>query len=232
MRCTSVPSLKIMVRNAISGTLLGIVTGFAFSNGHAAELTVEIRDARGHAIPDTVVVATAAGNGSPTLASPMKPALMDQVDKAFVPSVLIVRTGTPVVFPNSDTVAHQVYSFSPAKRFELPLYRGQVHPPIELDRPGLIVLGCNIHDTMLGYIYVTDSPYFGKSDASGIWKMSALPAADYDVTIWSPRFRREATPVKQRVSVSDAQPALAHFLLPDVLRPQASPRTDARVRDY
>ena len=70
-------------------------------------------------------------------------------------------------FPNNDTVSHQVYSFSAAKRFQLPLYKGEVHPPVTFDRPGLVVLGCNIHDVMVGYIYVTDAPYFGKTDREG-----------------------------------------------------------------
>lgn len=154
---------------------------------------------------------------------------MDQVQKAFVPAVLVVRTGTPVIFPNSDTIAHQVYSFSPAKRFELGLYRGHPHPPVVLDHPGLIVLGCNIHDNMVGYIVVTDSPYFGKSDERGLWRMSALPSAEYDVTIWSPRLPRNAA-LKQHAVLSDAAPARTEFRLQQALR--AGPNSDARMKDY
>src|SRR5262245_41094741 len=106
-----------MLRNAIFLAMLVTVTVFAFSNGTAAELDVEVLDARGRWVPDAVVVATAIGVLSPP-AAPAKTAVMDQVGKAFVPSVLVVRTGTAVVFPNSDTVAHQVYSFSQPKRFE------------------------------------------------------------------------------------------------------------------
>jgi plastocyanin len=224
--------MKNVVRNAISNTLLAIVTAFALSSAHGADLTVEIRDARGRPVPDAVVVATVSGTTHPGIPSAPKPAVMDQVDKAFVPAVLIVRTGTPVVFPNSDTVAHQVYSFSPAKRFELPLYRGQAHPPIAFDRPGLVVLGCNIHDTMVGYIYVTDSPWFGKSDERGVLTLSSLPPADYEVTLWSPRLPRADTTVMQSVNVKDLTPALVRFHLQQVLRPDASPRLDARIRDY
>src|SRR5207248_5774076 len=79
---------------------------------------------------------------SPTV----RPAVMDQKNLAFTPRVLVVAAGTPVEFPNNDSVSHQVYSFSAAKRFQLPLYKGEVHPPITFDRPWLVVLGCNIHD--------------------------------------------------------------------------------------
>ena len=157
---------------------------------------------------------------------------MDQVARAFVPSVLVVRTGTPVIFPNSDTIAHQVYSFSSTKRFELGLYRGHPHPPIVLDQPGLVVLGCNIHDNMVGYIYVTDSPYFGRSDDRGVWKMGTLPPGEYDVTIWSPRLPPDAVSVKQHVGLSDVAPARVEFRLKQALRPGTGASPDARIRDY
>ena len=89
--------------------------------------------------------------------------------------ILVIHTGTPVDFPNSDNVADQVYSFSPAKRFQLSLYRGHVYPPLIFDQGGLVVLGCNIHDNMLGYIYVTPSPYFGKTGVSGTLRLDGLP---------------------------------------------------------
>lgn len=231
MRCKSVPiTLEVMVRNSILSAVLSSVMVFAFADCRSAELTVEITDARGRPVPDAVVIATAQGSASQPAAA--TPAVMDQVAKAFVPSVLVVRTGTPVIFPNSDTVAHQVYSFSPTKRFELGLYRGHPHPPIVLDQSGLVVLGCNIHDNMVGYIYVTASPYFGKSDDRGVWQMGTLPPGEYDVTIWSPRLPRDAASVKQQVRLSDVAPARVEFRLKQVLRPGTDASPDARIRDY
>jgi len=136
-----------------------------------------------------------------------------------------------VVFPNSDTVAHQVYSFSPAKHFELPLYRGQAHPPIVLDHAGLVVVGCNIHDSMLGYIYVTDSPYFSTSDSQGTSKFSSLPAVAYDLTVWSARLPRDAAQATQRVVLQDA-PASVQVRLTAALRPPIPASNNSRVRDY
>ncbi len=98
---------------------------------------------------------------------------MDQVDRQFSPYVLAVHTGTRVLFVNNDSVAHQVYSFSPAKRFELALYHGKPREPVVFDQPGIVTVGCNIHDNMVGYLYVTDAPWFGTTGNDGVWR-SAL----------------------------------------------------------
>ena len=82
-------------------------------------------------------------------------AIMDQVNLAFVPDVLVIPVHSSVQFPNSDAISHQVYSFSSARQFQLPLYRGKPYPPVVFDQPGVVTLGCNIHDNMLAYIVVT-----------------------------------------------------------------------------
>ena len=127
---------------------------------------------------------------------------MDQVDLAFAPAVLVVPVGSHIAFPNSDVVSHQVYSFSPAKRFQLPLYRGKPYPPVTFDLPGVVTLGCNIHDNMLGYVLVTDAPYYGQTTAAGTWSSAALPPGHYAVSIWHPRLRNLAKPMVQNVSVA------------------------------
>lgn len=104
----------------------------------------------------------------------------------FVPNILVIQTGSSVDFPNSDQIQHQVYSFSRAKRFELSLYAGHKYPPVLFDRAGLVVVGCNIHDNMIGYIYVTDSPFFGRTDAAGQLLLHGLPAGGYTLTLWHP----------------------------------------------
>jgi plastocyanin len=112
---------------------------------------------------------------------------MDQRNQEFVPHVLAVHTGTEVKFPNSDNIRHQVYSFSPAKRFELRLYGGTPSEPLLFDKPGIVVLGCNIHDWMVGYIYVTDEPWFAVSDSNGALTLDQLPAGHYVATLWHPK---------------------------------------------
>lgn len=133
---------------------------------------------------------------------------MDQIDRQFVPRILVVRAGTPIDFPNSDNIAHQVYSFSPAKRFQLSLYRGRVYPPLVFDKAGLVVVGCNIHDTMLGYIYVTPSPYFGKTDAQGTVHLDGLESGDYEVSAWSPRFNETEDQLQHDLQIGGANATL------------------------
>ena len=92
-----------------------------------------------------------------------------------LPRVTVVTVGTPVVFPNSDNVRHQEYSFSPAKRFELPLYSGKPAAPVVFNTAGVVELGCNIHDWMVGYVYVTNDPRFAVSDAQGRLSLDLPP---------------------------------------------------------
>jgi plastocyanin len=113
-------------------------------------------------------------------------AVMDQRDSTFVPGVLPVQVGTSVSFPNSDQVQHQVYSFSTPKPFELPLYSGTPLEPVRFDRPGVVVVGCNIHDWMIGYIVVLDTPHFGKSGADGVVRLD-VPPGRYTLRVWHAR---------------------------------------------
>jgi plastocyanin len=149
----------------------------------AATLTAEFVDAQGKPLTDAVL--TLQGPSGKPDAAPK--ADMDQRDQRFDPHVLAVRTGTQIRFPNSDDIRHQVYSFSPAKRFELRLYGGTPSDPVLFDKPGVVVLGCNIHDWMLGYVYVTDDPWFGVSNDKGTLILEQMPAGHYVATLWHPQ---------------------------------------------
>jgi plastocyanin len=116
------------------------------------------------------------------------PAIMDQRDNMFVPSVLAIRVNTLVRFPNSDDVRHHVYSFSPAKKFELRLYHGMTAEPVLFDQPGTVVLGCNIHDSMVAYIYVVETDFFALSDKQGNIQLNA-PAGEYQLQMYHPQMQ-------------------------------------------
>lgn len=146
----------------------------------AASLQGELVDSKGAPLANTVITLQGPAVGA---AAPGK-AVVDQREMRFVPSVLAVRSGTAVTFPNSDDIRHHVYSFSAPKRFELRLYQGTPSAPVVFDKPGLVVLGCNIHDWMVGYVYITDDPWFAVSDAQGKVAIDNLPAGDYRVTLW------------------------------------------------
>jgi len=113
----------------------------------------------------------------------------------------VVRTGTAVTFPNSDNIRHQVYSFSEPKHINLKLYAGSPKTSIVLDRPGLIVLGCNIHDSMVAFVGVVESPYFGTTSAAGSIAVN-LPAGRYRMRVWNPN-TSAAVPARE-ISVTAA----------------------------
>ena len=199
----------------------------------AAEISVTVLDRDGHGIEDVVVTATPAG-GKPFAAPVAKVAVMDQRDRAFVPRVLVVSVGSRVEFPNNDSVSHQVYSFSPAKRFQLALYKGEIHPPVTFDQAGLVVLGCNIHDSMVGYIYVTPAPYSGTTEASGTLALKDLPPDDYQIVVWSPYIADPPAALSRTVhaAADGAQGAAERIRLTQPLRARPEPRPRRRDWDY
>ena len=148
----------------------------------ASGLAAELVDGQGQPLANAVLSLKGVG-----VSVHNEPAIMDPRNKQFVPSVLAVRSGTAVKFPNSDDIRHHVYSFSPTKRFELRLYKSTPSEPVLFDKPGVVVLGCNIHDWMVGYVYVTDDPWFAVSDEQGRLILDGLPAGSYQVTLWHPQ---------------------------------------------
>jgi plastocyanin len=157
------------------------LSGLAFAAG-AASLNVSVKDDKGNPVADAVVYAMPKAKPAP---APVKrEAAVEQKDKTFIPLVTAIQVGTPVNFPNHDVVRHHVYSFSAPKPFEIKLYVGTPVAPIVFDKPGEVVLGCNIHDHMLAYIYVVDTPWFAKTGASGTASVDDVPAGDYDIEIW------------------------------------------------
>lgn len=159
------------------------VLALCTASASAATLTARVVDQQGKPLPNAVITL----KGPPGKSAVALKADMDQRDQEFVPRVLAVHSNTEVKFPNSDNIRHQVYSFSPAKRFELRLYSGTPSDPLLFDKPGVVVLGCNIHDWMVGYIYVTDEPWFAVSDANGVVKFEDMSAGHYSATLWHPK---------------------------------------------
>lgn len=172
---------------AIRLALLLILGVLALPAG-AGELTATVVDQNGEPVDDAVIYLQAV-DGRPFSAGPVESAV-DQVDKAFVPHVQVVTMGSAVAFPNSDDIRHHVYSFSEAKAFELPLYIGTPANPVVFDRPGVVDLGCNIHDFMRGYVLVLETPHHATSDA-GRARLPGLPAGRLEIHIWHPRLADE-----------------------------------------
>jgi plastocyanin len=172
----------------------------------AAEIDAVVKDRQGRAVVDAVVVAVPVGS-MPRFAPPAAREIMDQIDSEFEPRVKPVLVGSSVYFPNKDNIRHQVYSFSPAKPFELPLYAGTPANPVVFDKPGVVVVGCNIHDWMIGYIYVSESPYFAKTGLDGTARLADLPARDYVVRVWHPRLQEAEAATRRDASLVAASRA-------------------------
>jgi hypothetical protein len=145
-------------------------------------------------------------------------AIMDQVNTQFLPHILVIQKDTHVHFPNSDSIKHHVYSFSQAKTFELQLYKELSADPLLFSKLGSVELGCNIHDWMLGYIFVVATPYFGKTDSKGNLTLD-LPDGEYQLDIWHPRIQDEFNSLSKQLILpqeSEIKIILGSPLLPDV----------------
>ena len=169
-----------------------------------ADLAAVVKDQDGRALEDAVVVAVPADGVRVRPNVPKTPEVVDQIDKEFVPRVKPIVVGSSVAFPNHDDIHHQVYSFSPAKRFELPLYAGTPAKPVVFDQPGVVVLGCNIHDWMIGYVYVSESPWFAKTGKQGTALLQNLPAGRYTVRAWHPRLDGDEKATAQVIDLKSA----------------------------
>ena len=179
--------IKRLFENLKYVLLAAVLSAQAFACAFAESIEVTVLDPNGDPVPD--VAGYVPGQSRATLAAPGT-AVLDQHDTRFVPHVLVIRTGTSVEFPNSDVVAHHVYSFSKPNNFVLPLYKGDTHEPVTFKHDGIVTLGCNIHDHMLAYIVVVDTDAFGITNADGQVSVEVSEVRDgAELNIWSPRIR-------------------------------------------
>lgn len=144
-----------------------------------------VKDAKGQAVPDAVISLYVL-DGAELPPPSEQPVEIVQKDQEYMPYVTVVRAGTQVFFPNQDTIQHHIYSLSKAKRFEKPLYAPGAREAVLFEQPGIVTLGCNIHDWMVAYVVVLPTPYFAKTDASGTAHID-VPAGRYRVEVWHPR---------------------------------------------
>lgn len=172
--------MRILSRLMTAAACVGLTASAA-----AANLEVAVHDMSAQPLLDAVVYAQPLGAAAPA-SHEIAHATIDQVNKEFVPLVTVVRTNTEITFPNSDDFRHSIYSFSGAKSFTTKLYSGKQAPPVLFDKPGLVVLGCNIHDMMAAWVVIVDTPYFGKTAASGTSVLKGLEPGDYRVSVWYP----------------------------------------------
>jgi plastocyanin len=169
--------------------VLALVSALIFTacapGAWAGDVLFSVVNAKNKPAADVVVTAYPEGQRATAIRFAW-PVEMDQRNLQFDPFVLIVPVGADVSFPNRDPVRHHVYSFSPAKPFELKLYGKDESRSVRFDKVGVIALGCNIHDNMVAFIKVVDTPFAAKTDASGQVVLRGLPAGPVQVRIWHP----------------------------------------------
>jgi plastocyanin len=172
----------------------------------AADLLVSVATPGGQPVANAVVMvkpAAGAGRAASRLSGPF---VMSQKDMQFEPFVLMVPVGAEVSFPNQDPFRHHVYSFSPAKTFELKLYGRGETPVVKFDKAGVVVLGCNIHDNMSAYIRVVDTPFAAKTDAKGEAVVRDVPAGPATLTVWQPFMKAKGGEMSREISAPASGP--------------------------
>jgi len=183
-----------MVLKGILKKLAALSMAIFCLHAFAANLKIRVIDTNENPVQDAVVYI------NESLANLVDDSLViDQLDKEFIPYVTAVRRGSAIDFPNNDDIRHQVYSFSKAKQFELPLYTGNPSRPVVFDKSGAVALACNIHDWMKAYVYVVDTDKFALTDNTGQGALLDLPNGEYEVLVWHPKLGGSAQSTAQRV---------------------------------
>jgi plastocyanin len=185
----------------------------------AATLTVTLKTPGGQPVKDAVVTIATPGAHDPLKVD--GPLRMAQQNLQFDPFVLIVPVGADVAFPNLDKVRHHVYSFSPTKRFEIKLYGHDETRTEHFDKAGAVALGCNIHDHMIGFIRVVDTPYAAKTNAAGVAVLHDAPAGRLEIKVWQPYLKAPDNEVAESVTAPAQGEVAANFTI-DV-RPPDTP---------
>lgn len=205
-----------VVYHLLLAALLGAAAPRIALGGQDVSLAATGPDGR----PAVGVVVYLANVRAPAMQTP---AVVDQRDEAFVPAISVVQAGSDVQFTNSDPTSHHVYSFSRPNAFALPLYKGNARLVQRFTRPGVVVLGCNIHDSMLGYVVVVESTRSGVTGADGRVTLADVPPGRHVVRAWAPGLDRGSPPDVGAVEVTDSAPASLSFRL-DVAGHTPGPR--------
>jgi plastocyanin len=211
--------------------LFAALTMLSSTSIRAADLTVSLDDGRGGLVADAVVTVEGSDTPARTTKSVRQPAYrtIDQKNLAFVPYLEILRPGDSVVFRNSDRTRHHVYSFSPVRQFEFVLAPGESSQPQRLDKSGIVAVGCNIHDQMIAYLYISDAQWIARSAVDGRLRFHDLPAGAYRIHVWHPRMRPGKSEVR---SITLAAADSRTLNVPMSLLPDATHHFDRERSGY
>lgn len=185
-------TINVSLTNSVAYILLFFIGVVGTNTAFANQLAIQTYDTKkkplsnvvAYAIPrDKALLATLRAKyaKNPQLVA------IEQRNKVFEPYISVFQTGTKVRFVNNDNVKHHIYSFSQAKTFEIPLHSGEPLKPLVFNEAGIVTLGCNIHDWMMAYALVVDTPFYAMSNAQGLLTLNNLPQGQYDLMLWHPQ---------------------------------------------
>jgi len=176
-----------MLSKALSA--LAIAGTIASASANAASVVVDVTDSS--SMPAASAVVSLVPDAPPAAIASHVPekSVIDQRHETFLPLVVVVRKGGSVTFTNNDMTTHQVYSFSPIKQFQFEIGKGQVSKPVVFDTPGAAAIGCNIHDNLVAFVYVTEARFAAVTDASGHAEFHDIPEGVYRAVVWHPQLR-------------------------------------------
>ncbi len=183
------------------GIIWALALASAASPLAAAQLSVRVVDASGQPVRDAVVTLYPAASAA-RAARPGGHFVIAQQKLQFHPFLTVVPVGAEVSFPNLDPTKHHVYSFSQAKKFELKLFAKDQSRTVRFDKPGVVALGCNIHDQMSAFIVVTASAWTARTDARGMASFNDAPNAPGRLTVWHPYLRAPGGELQQVVGAA------------------------------
>lgn len=183
------------------------------ATAYAADLDVQVKGSDGAPVPGAVVSVHLVGRATPRPRA-SGPYMIDQQDIQFHPFVTAVPVGASVMFMNHDPVRHHVYSFSPAKKFELKLASKQQNQSVLFDKPGIVPLGCNIHDRMIAYLDVVDTPWAKTADANGHVVLHDIPAGAITISVWHPYLRAPGNSLSRNATLGDGGTRAEQFAVP------------------
>lgn len=203
--------MNLQIVRTLRSIIFSLVACSFASNVSA--LQVHVTDTKGKNLENAVVMVL-TNNGKTLSPSKINKTAIDQRDKEFIPYVTALPVGSSVVFPNNDNIRHQVYSFSDAKNFEIPLYKGNPERPVSFEKEGIVALGCNIHDWMKAYIVVSPTPYYVVTDSDGKATLSDLPLGELGVQVWHPSLKGSTNSTAQVIQYQSADQTALSLSIP------------------
>ncbi|HEY0525097.1 MAG TPA: hypothetical protein VGD08_17020 [Stellaceae bacterium] len=205
----------------------------------AADVQASVKDEGGQPVAAAVVTLTpadaagaAAAAASPATAPALAAASIDQRNETFIPGVVVVARGGEVTFHNADNTRHHVYSFSPIKSFEFVLNPGDASTPVRFDKAGVAAVGCNIHDHMAAFVYVTDTRWSAVTDKDGHARLAGVAPGAYTATVWDQRLRPGAPPPTMPVTVAASGGPTAFTATISLPASKRQNRRDREKSDY